>query len=94
MWRLSFGRPPAELVVEPGVLVVIGGGECERGRLETICCWALESTLWERPGGGAGRSYWARDVSKWAARDEAREETGVLMLFMRFEVDLISVTWG
>jgi len=38
MCRLSFGRwpPVAEFVVDPGVVVVIGGGELDKGRFETI----------------------------------------------------------
>ena len=62
MWRESFGRWPLVPVVEPGVVVVMGGGEVEMAFERTgvccccCCCGLLESTLWERGGGGAGRS--------------------------------------
>jgi hypothetical protein len=39
-------------------VVVIGGGDKESGLLDKIWwCWAPESTLWEREGGGGGLSY-------------------------------------
>jgi hypothetical protein len=38
--KLSFGRWPVEWFdIEPGVVVVIGGGELERGTLEGRICW-------------------------------------------------------
>jgi hypothetical protein len=55
---------------------------------------APESTEWDRAGGGGGLSYCERLVSKCAAREDARDDTGVWILFIRPFVDLISVTWG
>jgi hypothetical protein len=72
-------------------VVVIGGGDKDNGMLD-MTLWAPESTLWERTGGGGGGRSYCLAVSKCAARDDARDDTGVCILFIRPLVDFISVT--